>query len=82
MSDPRQRDNKGRFEASHDITAEDFLTAMDALEPYTTRELADALGVPRRTAYEVLDGLATHGAIRKKKPEPRRAIWIRPEDTP
>jgi DNA-binding IclR family transcriptional regulator len=54
---------------------------MDPLEPYTTGELADTLGWPRRTVYELLSTLEERGDVRKKKPEPRRAIWIRPEDT-
>ena len=50
-------------------------------EPYATGELADRLGWPRRTVYELLSTLEERGDVRKKKPEPRRAIWIRPEDT-
>jgi hypothetical protein len=38
------------------------------------------MGIPRRTAYESLDELADAGWIQKKKPEPRRAIWIRIDD--
>ena len=53
---------------------------MEPLEPYTTGELADNLGWPRRTVYELLTALEERGDVRKKKPEPRRAIWIRPED--
>ncbi|WP_409338712.1 hypothetical protein [Halalkalicoccus ordinarius] len=35
------------------------------------------LGAPRRTVYNYLEKLADEGRIRKKKPEPKRAIWIR-----
>ena len=38
--------------------------------------VADKMGIPHRTAYAFLDELADAGRIRKKKPEPRRAIWI------
>ena len=80
MDESRERNSRGRFTAGHDVTAEDVYEAMEPFEPYTTREIADELGVPRRTAYEFLDDLATAGRIRKKKPEPRRAIWIRNEE--
>lgn len=79
-TEERDRDGRGQFVAGHDTTESDVFAAMDPLEPYTTREIADALAVPRRSAYEYLEALAEQGRIRKKKPEPRRAIWIRPED--
>lgn len=75
--DQRGRNSRGRYESEHDLTKEDLLDAMEPLEPYTTGELAESLGIPRRTAYNYLEDLAEHGRIRKKKPEPRRAIWIR-----
>jgi DNA-binding IclR family transcriptional regulator len=74
--DSRERDNQGRFVAS--ISAEDLLDEMEPLEPYMTAEVAGALDIPRRTAYKYLDELADDGRVRKKKPEPRRVIWIRP----
>ena len=80
MDEDRVRDGKGRFAAGHSVEEADLFEAMDPLEPYTTRELADVVGMPRRSAYEFLESLADAGEIRKKKPEPRRAIWIRPED--
>ncbi|WP_164974811.1 hypothetical protein [Halegenticoccus tardaugens] len=48
-------------------------------EPYMTSEVAEELGWPRRSTYTVLNGLAEDGKIRKKKPEARRVIWIRPD---
>lgn len=81
MTTDRGRNSKGQYVATHDVTSRDVFETMDPLEPYTTRELADALAMPRRSAYEHLEELADAGKIRKKKPEPRRAIWIRPEDT-
>jgi response regulator of citrate/malate metabolism len=79
-TEERDRDERGQFVAGHDATMGDTFAAMDPLEPYTTRELADALNIPRRSAYEFLEKLAEQGQIRKKKPEPRRAIWIRPPE--
>jgi DNA-binding MarR family transcriptional regulator len=57
----------------------DVLEVMEPLEPYMTSEIAEEFGWPRQTAYEVLNGLADDGEIRKKKPEARRVIWIRTE---
>ncbi len=71
------RNEQGRFESEHGITVEDVFNVMEPLEPYTTGELANMLGAPRRTVYNYLEKLADEGRIRKKKPEPKRAIWIR-----
>ena len=78
MVEDRNRDKEGRF--SSEVTREDLYETMEELEPYTTRELADLVGIPRRTALNYLDELADEDLIRKKKPEPRRAIWIRPAE--
>jgi|GEM_PF-6202624 len=77
MADDRERDGDGRFTPERDT--EDLLGAMTPREPYTTGELAEVLGWPRRTVYNHLSTLEEDGELRKKKPEPRRAIWIRPE---
>jgi predicted transcriptional regulator len=77
MPGSEKRNEDGQFRAEHEIRPEDVFDAMDSLEPYTTRELADTLDVPRRTVYNYLNELAKSGRIRKKKTEPRRAIWIR-----
>lgn len=77
MSDDRIRNEAGQFVQTR--SSEDVLAAMEPLEPYTTGELARELEWPRRTVYDILSELAAQGAVRKKKPEERRAIWIRPE---
>jgi len=77
MSPAENRNENGRFESEHAFVAQDVLEEMEPLEPYTTGELANKLGVPRRTVYNYLEELAEENKIRKKKPEPRRAIWIR-----
>jgi DNA-binding MarR family transcriptional regulator len=79
MKRERPRNESGQYVATR--SPEDVLEAMDPHEPYTTGELAGGLGWPRRTVYELLTGLEEQGRVRKKKPEPRRAIWIRTEDT-
>lgn len=72
-----KRNERGQFESEHGITAEDVFDAMEPLEPYTTGELADIVDAPQRTVFNYLDDLAEQGRIRKKKPNPRSAIWIR-----
>jgi len=59
------------------VDIEDVFEAMEIHDPYTTGELADKLDIPRRTAYKYLDKLADEERIIKKKPEPRRVIWMR-----
>lgn len=71
------RDERGQFESEHGATVKAVFEAMEPMEPYTTGEIAEIVGAPRRTVYNYLEELAEHGRIRKKKPEPRRAIWIR-----
>lgn len=44
----------------------DVLGVMEPLEPYMTSEIAEKLGWPRRTAYEVLNGFVDDGNNRKK----------------
>lgn len=72
---PRNED--GTFDAEHDVGPRDVFAAMEPSEPYTTGELAEAVGIPRRTAYNYLADLAAAGDVRKKKVDPRRIIWIR-----
>jgi DNA-binding MarR family transcriptional regulator len=76
MTENPARDDSGQFVVTR--SPSDVLDAMESLEPYTTGELADVLGWPRRSVYQVLQELAEDNCIRKKKPEPRRAIWMRP----
>jgi DNA-binding MarR family transcriptional regulator len=78
MTAEKQRNDAGQYVTTRSPDA--VLDAMEPLEPYTSGELAEMLGWPRRTVYQVLDGLADEGAIRKKKPEERRVIWMLLED--
>ena len=79
MPDDRDRDEGGKSVKSRDPS--DVLSAMDPIEPYTSGELADMMDWPRRTVYAALQELSDDGLIRKKKPEPRRAIWIKTEES-
>ncbi len=47
-------------------------------EPLTTREVADALGCARRTAYDKLETLAEQGDLKTKKVGARGRIWWLP----
>ncbi|MFB9809505.1 hypothetical protein ACFFQF_32535 [Haladaptatus pallidirubidus] len=75
--DKRARNASGEYVQEH--TEEAVLEVMSPLEPYMTAEIADELGWSRRSAYNVLSRLHESDEIRKKKPEARRVIWIRPE---
>lgn len=77
MAPAENRNEHGRFESEHGLRPKDILEEMEPLEPYTTGELAGDLDIPRRTVYNYLEDLVEEDKIRKKKPEPRRAIWIR-----
>lgn len=78
MSDQqRDRDAKGRYTSEKRVDNSDILTAVAEHEPASTREIADAVGVPRRSALRYLDDMAESGAIRKKKLDPRRVVWLR-----
>ncbi|TKR27963.1 helix-turn-helix transcriptional regulator [Natronomonas salsuginis] len=73
----RTRDDKGRFQAS--ASPNDVFQQMEPLEPYSTNEIADRLGLPHRTALHYLNQLAENNRIRKKKPGKRSVIWVRME---
>ncbi len=75
-NDERARNESGEYVQEH--TEEAVLEVMKPLEPYMTSEIADELGWSRRSAYNVLTRLHESDEIRKKKPEARRVIWIRP----
>ena len=77
MAEQSGRNEKGRFQAGHNVEVEDVFQAMKIHIPYTTGELAKELGIPRRTAYKYLEILAEEDRILKKKPDPRRVIWMR-----
>lgn len=77
MSADKSRDSSGRYAETRDPA--DVLNQMEPLEPYTTGELVDATEWPRRSVFHALDNLADRGLIRKKKPNPTSAIWIRKE---
>jgi len=66
----RTRDEQGRFQAS--TSPDDVYEAMEPLEPYSTNEIADELGLPHRTALHYFNQLpkTTEFARRKRVNEP------------
>lgn len=75
--DQRKRDSQGQYTSEHGVSKEDIFEFMNQLEPYTTREIAEEFDAPRRTVYNYLEELHEEGKIRKKKPDPRSAVWFR-----
>jgi len=63
--------------ADRDLSVEEIYEEMEVLEPYTAGELASSFDAPKRRIRKLLERLADSGEIRKKEPEPDRAIWIR-----
>jgi DNA-binding transcriptional ArsR family regulator len=60
-----------------DLSPEELYQGLEVMEPYTAGELASRFEVSRRHIRTLLDRLREAGKIRKKEPEPKRAIWIR-----
>lgn len=60
-----------------DISADNIYDEMEELEPYTAGELASKYDAPKQLIRNLLERLSDRGKIRKKEPEPKRAIWIR-----
>jgi predicted DNA binding protein len=54
-----------------------FETLDDPCEPLATSEVADALGCPRRTAYEHLESLADRDLLSRKQIGARARAWWR-----
>lgn len=54
---------------------DDILAAMTSGEPYTSGELSEELGWPRRTVHHILGELEESGDVRRKKPD-RTVIWM------
>lgn len=72
-----KRNERGRF--TSDTTREDVLEAMEPGEPYGTRELADILDIPRRSAYKYLSELTEEERVRRKDIDGRSVVWLRAE---
>lgn len=75
--DDRERGESGQYVA--EVSPEDALAVFTDHEPRTAREVADELGVVRRTAYNKLEELTERGDIRKKKVGGRAVVYWRPD---
>jgi predicted ArsR family transcriptional regulator len=73
--DDRERTETGRY--AETVTPEDTLTLFPDHEPRTASEVAEALDVSRRTAYNKLSELADRGELNRKKVGGRAVVWWR-----
>lgn len=71
--DNRERSDDGTY--AETVTPEDVLALFTDVEPRTATEVADELGIVRRTALNKLNELADEDRIRKKKVGGRAVVW-------
>lgn len=76
MTDERERTEEGQY--SEQVTPEDALAVFTNHEPLTASEVAEEIGVVRRTAYNKLSELEEQGELRKKKVGGRAVVWWKP----
>lgn len=79
MSGERDRNRNKSGQYSSEVTLEDALSVFNNQEPRTAKEVAEELGVVRRTAYNKLSGLERRGDLERKKVGGRAVVWWRPE---
>jgi len=79
MTDDTSRTRGEGGEYVQEITPEDALAVFTDNEPRTAKEVAEELGVVRRTAYNKLSDLEERGDLRKKKVGSRAVVWWQPE---
>jgi predicted ArsR family transcriptional regulator len=72
----RERDQKGRY--SETVSPGQVLDLFTDTEPRTTREVAEALDVAQKTAYNKLEILRERDDIRKKNIGGLAVVWWRP----
>lgn len=69
--------NQSSCDSEDDLGPDAVYEEMEVLEPYTSGELASRFDVAKQLVRRLLEGLSESGKIRKKEPEPDRAVWIR-----
>ena len=79
MADDTSRPRGEGGEYVQEITPEDALAVFTDNEPLTAKEVAEELGVVRRTAYNKLSDLEERGDLRKKTVGSRAVVWWQPE---
>ena len=73
----QERDESGRYQESVPLDA--VLELFPDTEPRTTSEVAEALDVAQKTAYNKLRALENRGDIRKKSIGQLAVVWWRPD---
>jgi hypothetical protein len=71
--DNRERSDDGTY--AETVTPEDVLALFTDVEPRTATEVAEELGIVRRTALNKLNELAEEDRIHKKKVGGRAVVW-------
>ena len=72
----QERDESGRYQESVSLDA--VLELFPDTEPRTTSEVAEALEVAQKTAYNKLRALEDQGDIHKKSIGKLAVVWWRP----
>lgn len=78
MKDMDRDNQSGRFEQTY--TNSEFISAVRNYDPASTQEIADELGIHRRSAQHRLDNLADNGQVSKKKVG-NSLVWFSPRNT-
>jgi len=73
----RTRNNDGQY--SRDRSPKILLEEMERGEIYSTKNLADAVNIPQRTALRYLNELAEKGRVEKQMLNEKTAMWARYE---
>ena len=71
--DNRKRSDDGTY--AETVTPEDVLALFTDAEPRTATEVADELGIVRRTALNKLNELTEEDQVHKKKVGGRAVVW-------
>lgn len=72
----RERADDGRYVAG--VSPEEVFSLFVDCEPRTAKEVADELGIARRTAYNKLSTLKEQGKLRKKRIGANAVAWWKP----
>lgn len=80
MSDAPDRDRTEAGQFREEVTPDEVLTLFSDQEPRTASEIADELGIVRRTAYNKLQTLAERGDLHRKKVGGRAVVYWRPAE--
>ncbi|WP_312909143.1 hypothetical protein [Natronosalvus caseinilyticus] len=68
------------YRVEADACLEAFVDREDAAEPLTSSEVAEAVGIARRTAHKKLEELADRGVLASKQVGARGRVWWIPDD--